>query len=55
MSNITYTVTWRDRLARKIANWVLVHIATWEYQQYIWVLIIKGRKALHEELGIKED
>ncbi len=50
-----YRVSWRDCLAQKIANWALVYIATFEYRQYVRVLIIKGREALHEELGIKED
>lgn len=53
--SIPYKVTWRDRLAHKIANWALTYVATDEYQKYIWVLITKGRKALHEELGIEED
>jgi glutamine cyclotransferase len=50
-----YRVTWRDRLAYRIANWALVNIATWEYQKYVWVLVTKGREALHDELGIEGD
>lgn len=52
--SIPYSVTWRDRLARRIANWALVNVATFEYQQYIWVLINKGREALHSELDIEQ-
>ena len=53
--SVPYRVTWRDRLAERSANWILTHIATWEYQKYVALLIDKGRRALHEDLGIRED
>lgn len=44
-----YRVTWRDRLARRLANAAL-RIASREYRAYVTVLIDLGRKILPGEL-----
>lgn len=49
---MTYRTTFRDRIAWRVSNWLLNHVATKEYRAFVTVLIAKGRKQLDKELGI---
>lgn len=47
---MTYKVTWRDRLAYRLANAVLNTVATREYRAYVKVVTAVGRVELKRQL-----
>lgn len=49
---MSYKATKRDRLARWAANWILTHVATFEYQTYVYVLVKRGEVSLRAELDV---
>jgi hypothetical protein len=51
---ITRWEKFRDRLANRIANWALVHIATWEYQKAVWWTMRLGDEVLREKSSVNK-